>query len=86
MIDWYLLPLAAIVDALYVGWMWSTERHRPVVGGLTSVGIWGLTLLGVVEVAGNYWNLTPILIGAFLGSFITIWLKARKDENSTSDI
>ena len=79
MVDWYLLPLAAVVDALYVGWMWTTERNRPVIGGLTSMAIWGLTLWGVVEVAGNNWNMLPILSGAFLGSYITIWWKKRNE-------
>jgi hypothetical protein len=78
MIDWYLLPLAAIVDALYVAWMWTAEKERPVYGGLTSMGIWGFTLWGVVEVADKPWNMVPILIGAFLGSYLTILLKKRR--------
>jgi hypothetical protein len=79
MIDWYLLPLAAIVDSLYVAWMWSAEKERPLVGGFTSVGIWGLTLLGVIEVADKPWNMVPILIGAFAGSYATILLKRKRN-------
>lgn len=76
-IDWYLFPIAAIVDALYVAWMWAAEESRPVLGGLTSMLIWGLTLWGVVEVSDNHWNIPVILAGAFYGSFVTILWKKR---------
>jgi hypothetical protein len=75
-VDWYLLPLAAVIDALYVAWMWAAESKRPHLGGLTSMGIWGMTLWGVVEVTENPWNIGPVLIGAYLGSYLTIcWKK-----------
>lgn len=82
MINWYLLPLAALVDALYVGWMWAAEKHRPVIGGLTSMAIWACTLMSIVEIADNKKNGIPILIGAFLGSYGTIYLKARKQRKN----
>jgi len=79
-IDWYLLPLAAFTDALYVLWMWAVESKRPHSGGITSMGIWGLTLWGVIEVADNLWNMIPILMGAYLGTYLMIrWKKSRED-------
>lgn len=80
MIDWYLLPLAAVVDSLYVFWMWAAEKGRPHLGGLASVGIWGLSTWGVITVINNRWNLAPILVGAYLGTCLTIYWKKHHDQ------
>lgn len=78
MIDWWLLPLAFVLDLMYIAWMWATERHMPLLGAISSVSIYAIGILGTLEAVDNRWNMIPLFIGVFLGSYLGIWYKGRK--------
>lgn len=77
-LNWWLFPIAFVLDLMYIVWMWATEKHMPMVGALSSVSIYAMGLLGTLEAVENKWNMIPLFLGVFFGSYIGIWYKGRK--------
>ena len=83
-INWWLLPAYFVLDLLYIVWMWATEKHKPLLGAFSSLSIYGMCMMGTIEAYDNRWNMIPIFIGVFLGSYLGIWYKKRRYENSSN--
>ncbi len=76
--NWWLFIAGFVFDFLYIVWYWSTEKNKPITGGLTSVAMVGIGMLGIFEALDNRWNLVPYFSGLFLGSYVGIKWKHRK--------
>ena len=81
--NWWLLPAYFLLDLLYIAWMWATEKHKPFIGAVSSLSIYAMSILGTIHAYDNRWNLAPIFLGVFLGSYLGIKYKSVYCSNGT---
>ena len=83
--NWWLLPAYFVLDLLYIAWMWATEKNMPFVGGISSLSIYGMGIIGTIQVYDNRWNMIPLFLGVFLGSYVGISYKKYKHGQDCSN-
>lgn len=69
-----------VIDMLYAYYIMCVEERRPARAAATTSLIYGLLAYGVVSYSQNILYLIPLTSGAFIGTFITVYLKRRKEQ------
>ena len=59
-------------DLLYTKWIIYVSKKKSIAAANTSVGIYVIGAYGTIVYVANYWFLIPILLGAWLGTFIAV--------------
>ena len=60
------------IDVLYTAYFIHVEKRNAKTAATLSSAIYGLMAYGVVNYAQNIWYLIPLVLGAWIGTFITV--------------
>lgn len=71
----------AAIDGLYVIYTLEMTRLRPLRAAISAVGIYALNAFGVIVYTGNPVYVIFVVLGAFCGTFLVVWLEKRKKKN-----
>lgn len=70
-------------DIFYILYIQSVTDVRPMRAANIGVVMYLLTAYGTIEYIDNFVNLIPILLGGWLGSYLTLKLGKRKGEKDS---
>lgn len=68
-----------VIDILYVYYTLYVTRLRAVAAANTSLLIYLIAAIGVINYVGNYLYIIPIVIGAWVGTYATVYWEKKKD-------
>lgn len=75
LVTWLVLFIIYILfDALYVLYIQAVTDVKPLKASILGSAMYLFTAYGTIEYIDNFVNLIPILIGGFLGTFVTLKL------------
>ena len=75
----------ALLDALYAVYTDSVTNFRPGWASHTAVGIYALSAYGVKTYIENGWYVIPLLLGGWLGTYVTVvMLRRAKKKDDTA--
>jgi hypothetical protein len=74
---WLVFGTYILVDIMYAYYIICVEKRRALRAAMVSSVLYSLLAFGVVSYSQNIWYLVPLACGAFIGTFITVWLKRR---------
>lgn len=74
---WLVFWTYILVDIMYAYYIICVGKRRPFRAAIVSSILYSLLAFGVVSYSQNIWYLVPLACGAFIGTFITVWLKRR---------
>lgn len=67
------------IDILYVYYTLYVTRLRAVAAANTSLLIYLIAAVGVINYVGNYLYIIPIALGSWVGTYITVYWEKKKD-------
>lgn len=68
-----------IGDALYAQYTLSVSEYHPASASNASALIHLMYALGVLSYVGNYLYIIPIAVGSWLGTYIVVYYKKRRE-------
>lgn len=68
-----------ILDILYVYYTLAVTRLRSIAAANTSLLIYLIAAFGVINYVGNFLYIVPMAMGAWFGTFATVYWEKRKD-------
>jgi hypothetical protein len=80
LIGWLLFIFYLAFDILYARFLFAFNNSKAVEAGLYSAVITVMGIFGFIEANKNLWNIIPIALGCFIGTFLSV--KFRKKSES----
>ena len=81
--SWFTAALVfltyVVIDMLYAHYIMCVEERSPFKAAATTSLIYSLLAYGVVSYSQNILYLIPLTSGAFIGTFVVVWHKRRKE-------
>lgn len=75
---WVLLfVIYLFFDSAYVFYIKAVSKSQALKASILSVAMYLLTAYGTIEYIENIANLVPILVGSFLGNYITLKISGK---------
>lgn len=80
MMEYILIFIATIVvDVAWTLYMIKVEERKAIQSGIWAVVIYLLGALVVLSYSTNHLMLIPAVLGSFIGTAGTVWVKKRKE-------
>jgi hypothetical protein len=76
-----LFAVYLCVDVVYTKYVIAVSKYQALVAANYSLVMYGLTVWGTIEYVNNYWNVIPIGLGSWLGTYLTLLNENRKFKN-----
>lgn len=79
LITWIsLFVVYLLIDILYTQYVMAIAKLNAFWASNISVLLYILTAYGTIEYVQNYWNIIPIVIGSWLGTYVTLRYEIHK--------
>lgn len=76
-----------LIDILYAAYVICVNKLQPIKAATCSMIIYCLLSYGVISYSQNIWYIIPLAMGAWLGSFLTVYHeKKKKDIDNNREI
>jgi len=81
---WIILFCTYLVfDILYVLYIQAVNEYKALKASFLGVFMYLLTAYGTIEYISNFVNVIPIILGSFIGTFVTLKLGKRSSEKDS---
>ena len=70
--------VVALTDILWAKYFLAVSQSRMVVAPLVSSGIIVFGSFATISYVNDHWALIPAALGAYAGTYITMWLEKKK--------